>query len=53
MPYLHQYQLARSAETGAWQVYRKDDECYRFCVRIETKPNDPALAKGIVAADAP
>jgi Flp pilus assembly secretin CpaC len=48
-----QYQAARSAETGAWQVFRKDDECHRFCVNIETKPNDPALRKDIVATDAP
>ena len=48
-----QYQVAQNAATGAWQVYRKDDECYRFCVRIETKPNDSALMEGIVATDAP
>jgi Flp pilus assembly secretin CpaC len=35
-------QMAWSTKTGAWQVYQKDDECYRFCVSIETKPNDPA-----------
>jgi len=25
-------QLARSAKTGAWQFYRKDDECYPLCI---------------------
>jgi len=48
-----QYQVAQNAATGAWQVYRKDDECYRLCVSIETKPNASALMEGIVAPDAP
>jgi Flp pilus assembly secretin CpaC len=43
-----QYQAARSDETpGAWQIYRKEDECYRICVTI-----DPATPP-IVVSDAP
>jgi Flp pilus assembly secretin CpaC len=47
-----QYQVVRSAVTGAWQVYQKEDECYPVCVRIETKPNDPAPTPSIVVPNA-
>jgi Flp pilus assembly secretin CpaC len=48
-----QYQLGRSAETGAWQVYRNDDKCYPVCVKIKTKPNDATPTKRIVASGTP
>jgi hypothetical protein len=44
-----QHQAVRSAEyPGEWQIYRKEDECYRICVTI-----DPASMPSIVVSDAP
>jgi putative type II/III system pilus formation protein len=38
------YKTVRSAETGTFQVYRKDPDCYPPCVRM-TKPDDRAPTK--------
>jgi hypothetical protein len=50
-----QYQIARSAETGGWQVYRNDDKCYPGCERRDTptKPTNKAPPKAVAEEPAP
>jgi Flp pilus assembly secretin CpaC len=34
----HRYQPARNADTGEFQLYRKDENCYPVCVRLIPQP---------------